>query len=140
MQFEVPGKPQGKQRARVSIRGGYARAYTPEETASYENLVKLCYRQEAMAQGASIITRDKSVWIDIDAKYEIPKSFSKKKRDEALTGVLYPHTKPDIDNVVKIICDALNGVAFIDDSQVVSVQATKRYANAPSVTVTIHSF
>lgn len=41
--FTVLGQPQGKARAKVSMRGGFARAYTPDKTAAYENLIKLCY-------------------------------------------------------------------------------------------------
>lgn len=136
MKFEVPGKPQGKQRVRVCVRGGYAKAYTPEETASYENLIMLSFKA---SNESYLIPRGTPVRIRIDAIYAVPKSFSKKRTNEALNGNLKPLTKPDIDNVAKVVCDALNGVAYDDDSQVVEIVATKIYGNVPKLVVNIES-
>ncbi len=132
--FEVPGKPQGKQRARVCVRGGYARAYTPDDTASYENLIKLCFKA---ACGTHPIERGIPIKMHIKAFYEIPKSFSKKKTDEAVRGLVNPLTKPDVDNIAKIVCDALNGIAYIDDSQIIMITAQKEYSLIPKIVVSI---
>ena len=78
MRFEVLGKPQGKQRARVTTRGGYAMAYTPEKTATYENLICLTY-MSVKGSGQSPLW-DVPLVVNITAYYEIPKSFSKKRR------------------------------------------------------------
>lgn len=112
MRIEVYGQPQGKQRARVCVRGNFARAYTPEKTASYENLINLSYIQAL--KGAPSPYWDKPVRISILAIYQIPKSFSKKRTAEALDGLIRPQVKPDIDNVIKVVCDALNKVAYDD--------------------------
>ncbi len=138
MRFEVLGKPQGKQRAKVSTRGGFARAYTPEETVSYENLIRLSYATAHNDGETSFM--DKPLTVEIIAHYAIPKAFSKKKRGEALAGTVRPQTKPDIDNVVKVVCDALNGVAYRDDTQVIRINAEKRYGEEPKLEITINEF
>ena len=129
IRITVPGQPQGKGRARVCLRGGYARAYTPDSTAAYENLIKLAYGN----RGISVVP----VELTITAYYRIPKSFSKRKRAEALSGAVRPQTKPDIDNVVKVVCDALNKVAYNDDTQVVKIVAEKYYGETPVLVVEI---
>lgn len=130
--FTVPGQPQGKGRPRFAVNGGYARAYTPERTASYENLVKLSYQREygqTMTAGA--------LKMAIRAYYTMPSSWSKKRRLAALNREIYPVVKPDMDNIVKVICDALNGIAYLDDKQIVSLEMYKRYDVAPRVEVLI---
>lgn len=135
MRIEVYGQPQGKQRARVCMRGGFAKAYTPETTASYENLINLSYIQAL--NGAPSPYWDKPVRIRIQAIYQIPKSFSKKRTAAALDGLICPQVKPDIDNVVKIVCDALNKIAYKDDTQVVEIAACKLYGVEPMVRIDI---
>ena len=129
IRITVPGQPQGKGRARVCLRGGYARAYTPDSTAAYENLIKLAYGN----RGISVVP----VELAVTAYYRIPKAFSKKKRNEALSGHMRPQTKPDIDNVVKVVCDALNKVAYNDDTQVVKIVAEKYYGETPGIVIEI---
>lgn len=116
----------GKQRART-LKTGYS--YTPEQTVNYENLVKMIYRENGgpYMEGA--------VSAEILVVYDVPKSTSKKKRSLMLDGSIYPTKKPDIDNIQKIIFDALNGVAYKDDTQIVSVSARKKYGERPFVQV-----
>ena len=108
--FTVPGEPTGKARPRV-VRG---HAFTPEKTVLYENLIKTEYERQC---GRAIF--EGPVGVTVIAYYSIPKSDSRKKRDLKINGALRPMKKPDADNVLKCICDALNGVAFVDDAQVV---------------------
>lgn len=75
--------------------------------------------------------------VRIAAYYDIPKSTSKSKRQQMLSGILLPTKKPDIDNIAKCILDALNGVAFHDDTQVVKLCMEKFYAEKPRVEVEI---
>lgn len=128
----IPGQPQGKARARTVTRGGVVRSYTPPKTADYEKMVAFCYR----TQGGRYYSDD-PVRLHIAAFYEIPKSWSRKKRDEAAASDLLPTVKPDCDNCIKIIADALNGVAYADDKQIISVNLTKRYSREPRVEVHI---
>lgn len=130
--FMVPGEPVGKGRPRVVRRGGFTQTYTPEKTASYENLVKL----EFQRQGGRML-KDGPVFLSIQAWCGIPKSVSKRKREAMMGGLIRPTKKPDCDNVAKTIADALNGLAWRDDSQVVSLLVVKRFGEEPGVEVTI---
>ena len=75
------------------------------------------------------------VWINAD--FRIPKSVSKRKREAMVAGHIRPTRKPDADNIAKVVCDALNGLAWHDDSQVVMLHVEKRFAEEPEVCVTI---
>lgn len=73
----------------------------------------------------------------ITAFYPIPTSWSKKKRTAAIGGAIRPTVKPDADNVLKVICDALNGIAYADDKQIVEAAVRKFYVMEPAVVVEI---
>ncbi len=133
VEFTIPGAPQGKGRPRFSTAGGFVKTYTPAQTASYENLVKLEYERQVgkrFDDGAAIS-------MHIRAYFDIPKSVSKKKREQMLNGEIRPTKKPDADNILKIIADSLNGVAYKDDSQIVYCAVRKAYSDEPRVTVRI---
>lgn len=124
--FEVPGEPQGKARPRI-LRNG--RAYTPKKTADYEKAIRKAY-QKAGGQLTELPVR-----VMIFANYSIPKSTTKAKRARMLSGELRPTKKPDLDNIAKAVCDALNGVAYKDDAQVCTLVVEKHYKAEPSVHV-----
>ena len=130
--FEIVGEPQGKGRPRFSTRGGFVKTYTPEKTASYENFVKVCYLNKYKGQKL-----DGDIIAEITAYFSIPKSFSKKKRSEAIEGKIKPTKKPDTDNIAKTILDSLNEIAFDDDKQVVALLVKKIYGEEAKVVVTL---
>ena len=131
MEFRIPGKPQGKARHRLTRTG---HSYTPQKTVDYENLVKECYE---LANGEWFAIEP--LQMEITAYYGIPKSTSKKDRERMLSGELFPTKKPDADNIAKIICDALNKVAYKDDSQIIKLIVNKKYADEPKVIVEIEA-
>lgn len=131
--FLVPGKPVGKGRPRAAKRGKHITLYTPEATAIYESTVALVASQ-AMA-GQPLITAPVDVVMRI--MLPVPASWSNRKRDAALGGSLIPTTKPDMDNVIKAIFDAINGVVWGDDTQVADLQVRRRYGAVPGVSVII---
>ena len=118
----ILGRPQGKQRVRVVKCNGRIHSYTPKETINYEQEIKTTYKALNNPNFGS-----KPVSLYILATYPIPKNFPKKKKEMCLEEEIYPCVKPDMDNVVKIVSDALNGVAYCDDKQVVQVLARKVY-------------
>lgn len=124
----VYGKPVGKGRPKFSSRGGFVRAYTPKTTADYEAKVAKAYTDK---YGASEPC-EKPIVVSIQAVFPIPSSFRKAEKEKARKGLIKPTKKPDIDNIIKIILDGLNGVAFKDDSQVTMVHASKKYYNGDS--------
>ena len=75
--------------------------------------------------------------MEIDAYYQIPKSTSKTKTLQMANKSILPIVKPDLDNIVKIICDALNDIAYHDDSQIVAVTVKKFYSLDARVEVSI---
>lgn len=125
MQFIVEGKPQGKARARTfyNSREGKMKSITPAQTKSYEDLIRWKYK----AAGGKYYG-EKTLQVNIEAFYPIPKGFSKAKVNDAIDGKLRPTTKPDCDNIIKVVLDALNSVAYYDDKQVLSVSCSKFYA------------
>lgn len=118
--FFVPGKVQGKARPRFSSRSGTV--YTPGKTKSYERQIAEAYEAQhgPCFEGA--------VMVVIEAVFSIPKSWTRAKKAEAMAGKL-PPGKPDIDNILKVVLDGLNCVAYEDDKQVVLTQCKKVYAD-----------
>lgn len=127
--FTVPGPPQGKARARTTRYG----TYTPENTVLYENLIKIMYRQTSKR----IFNNKEPLEVTIYAYFEPTKSTSKKLRKQMLDGAVYPTKKPDADNIGKVVCDALNGIAYVDDTQVIHLDVYKQYADVARVEVLI---
>ena len=130
--FEIEGKIKGKGRPRFTNYGRFVKTYTPTETASYENLIKLQFKISCGDWYSELPLKMK-----ITAIHGIVKSASKKDRAKMLDGDLKPTKKPDADNIVKIICDALNGVAYKDDTQVVELEIKKVYGELEKVVVEI---
>ena len=131
--FTVPGDVVGKGRARAVRRGKFISHYTPTKTVNYENLVKMAASD---AMGDNLLFQ-KAVKLDLLILVTPPASWSNKKRMAALQGQIYPTTKPDVDNVLKAICDACNGVVFEDDKQVVHCSAIKKYSEKSGAVVMI---
>ncbi len=134
--FTVPGKPQGKARARTfyNPKTKGMSSMTPEKTVLYENLIATCYLQEA---GDERFSDDAYLKVRIQAFYEIPKSSTKTKKAAMAAGEILPDKKPDIDNIAKAVLDALNEVAYRDDAQVVELQMRKKYSDRPRLEICI---
>ncbi len=125
----IPGKAQAKQRPKFNRYSG--RAYTPEQTVSYENWVRDCYMKGLFTDKEKEVDNkptDKPIKVDIRMYVEIPQSKSKKQKEKMLNGEIEPCVKPDVDNVAKSILDALNGFAYKDDKQIIELNIKKEYA------------
>ena len=133
IRFTIPGPPQGKGRARATVRGGFARLYTPQKTVAYEGLV--AHQAQIAMEGRPLI--EGPVQLDLLIRCAVPASWSQKKQRAALEGRIFPAVKPDADNIVKAIGDACNGVVWRDDVQAVDGAWRKRYAEVPGVVVTV---
>lgn len=140
VRFVVEGEPTGKGRPRFVTRynpvtkKSFGQAHTPKETLVYENLVKVEY--SAQTDGFRF---DDAAMLDMRvlAFYGIPKSKSKKIKEKMIKGEIRPTKKPDCDNVLKIIADSLNMVAYKDDTQIVDAQIRKFYSERPRVEIII---
>jgi Holliday junction resolvase RusA-like endonuclease len=125
--FTVPGEPQGKARART----GKGFSYTPEKTVIYENLIKISYSQVCK----TIFEPGKPLEMVVRAYYSIPKSYTKGKRLAAKHNIIRPTKKPDADNVLKVVADALNKTAYDDDTQIVRAVVEKYFGEVARVEV-----
>jgi len=126
----IPGKPLGKQRPRV-LKNGIT--YTPKETVNYETYIKQLFATEHKLHKPF----EGPVKMQITAYFPIPASTSKTKKASMEQGHIKPTVKPDVDNICKIITDALNGLAYLDDKQIVECTIQKCYSSIPRVQVTI---
>ena len=140
IQFTVYGEPQGKGRPRFVARynpatkKSFGQAHTPEKTIVYENLI----RTEYSLQTKNFRYPDDAMLdMRIMAYYGVPKSVSKKKKALMLEGKIRPTKKPDMDNVLKVVADSLNQVAYKDDTQIVDAQCRKFYSVKPRIEVII---
>ncbi|RJQ28374.1 RusA family crossover junction endodeoxyribonuclease [Candidatus Parcubacteria bacterium] len=133
LRFTIPGEPKAKQRARSFQRGSFRGTYTPKETVNYENHVKACFT----AEHPDWTPTEMDVELSVTAFWPPLKSWlkSKKKMAFVVQELIRRHSKPDWDNVGKIISDALNGIAYRDDSQVTDAHTRKRYSPRPRVEV-----
>lgn len=129
-EFTVEGNPVGKSRPRW----GNGHMYTPKLTSQYEQLIKsYFYEKYGMAQKPLVAP----VGVRLKIVYPIPVSTSKANSRKMLSGVTAAVCKPDLDNVIKIVLDALNGIAYKDDSDIIAVSATKEYGKVPRVEIQI---
>jgi Holliday junction resolvase RusA-like endonuclease len=124
--IDMPGPPRGKGRPRFARATG--RAFTDARTRSYEGDLR-AYATEAM-RGREIIAGP--VLLKMVAIFPVPTSWSRKKRAAALAGSVRPTVKPDLDNILKLT-DALNGVVWRDDAQVVTATQMKVYGERPAL-------
>lgn len=129
IRFTVLGEPKAKQRPKM----GKGFTYTPKQTVEYENWVKQCYLTSDGHEGFL----EHQIHAKIEAYFSIPKSVTKKNRELMLNNEIRPTKKPDADNIAKSILDSLNGIAYHDDSSIVSLEVEKYYSEVPRVEVTL---
>ena len=130
--FEVDGDPVPKSRPRFARRGNFVQTYTDAKTIDYETHVAMKARQ---AIGASEPLQG-ALTVFLYLRYLIPPSYSKKRKEACLRGVEYPK-KIDIDNVYKSITDAMNGIVYTDDSQIVEAHIKKVYAESAGANIMV---
>ena len=135
--FIVDGRVQPKQRPRVyrNKYTGRVQTITPQETVDYENNVKASF-YEACDGEKFFLTG--AVQMTVNVYVAIAKSTPKKTREKMLTGEIKPITRTgDLDNLYKAITDALNGVAYPDDSQIIDATIRKFYGEQARAEITI---
>ena len=125
--FIIEGEPHGKGRHRTTRTG---HTYTPPKTVAYESKVKACYMERTIGEALQGPLK-----ATIEAYHTIPKSKSKKTKEEMRENLIRPTKKPDADNVSKSVLDALNGLAYKDDSSVVELMVSKYWADEGFVKV-----
>ena len=128
----IPITPESKQRPGFTK---FGKAYTPKKTRDYEKKISDYFSSHL---NVGTFNKDVPIVVNLIFGMPIPKSTSKKRVKVMLEGAIKPTKKPDIDNMQKAVLDALNGLAWEDDSQIVKVTAEKEYAVNPYVHLYVH--
>lgn len=124
VQFSIPGRPRAKQRPRSGDRG----FYTPKETEAEEAFIRKLGSKSMQGRAPMV----GPVALRLVAVFEMPASWPPR----VLEMRLLPHvSKPDLDNIEKLVLDALNGVVYADDAQICEVHKFKRYGEGERVDV-----
>ncbi len=121
VKIEIEGNPIGKQRAR---HGPYG-FYTPKNTAAWEKMAGAIAKKAMI--GKKILKEPVSLCII--ARFEIPKTWPKWKKKLAVAGCIKHTGKPDADNIIKILCDSMNGIVYEDDCYVDVINIHKLYCS-----------
>ncbi len=135
--FIVEGRVQPKQRPKVYRNRftGQPHAVTPKETRAYEEKVRGAYIDAVEGQDVKL---EGALSMTVNIYCQIPKSTPKKTKTRMICGDIRPATYTgDIDNLFKAISDALNGLAYDDDSQIVEGVVRKFYSETARAEITI---
>lgn len=139
VKLTILGEPVGKQRPRYSTYNGYVRTYTPQKTINYESLIAHEYNEK---YGKLMFDRDTPIHAHIYAYFPLSKTdfgkkgLNKNGREKVNMGFCTKHL--DIDNIVKVVLDALNSICYVDDKQIVGVIAFKKWTlETPRVEITL---
>ncbi|MBR3171941.1 MAG: RusA family crossover junction endodeoxyribonuclease [Lachnospiraceae bacterium] len=136
--FSVPGPPQGKARARtVRTKKGDSVSFTPARTEYYEYRILNAFLFEAGNPKELVFAKGVPVRIRITAYYKPAARTTKKDMIKIQNGEKFPTRKPDADNIVKAVLDALNGSAYYDDAQVIEITVRKLFSFDEGLTVTV---
>jgi len=130
--FTVDGDPVPKGRPRFARRGQFVQTYTDAKTIDYETQVAMRARH---ALGATN-PLETALTVFLYLRYAVPASYSKKRKEACLLGLEYPK-RIDIDNVYKSITDAMNGIVYLDDSQIVEAHIKKVYAEQSGANIMV---
>lgn len=133
-EFEVPGTIKGKGRPRVNSYTGMI--YTPTTTKDYESLIE----QYFILKYPKFKTLEGRLAVNIIATFNIPKSTKKADKEKMAENEISPIKKPDIDNIVKIILDAMNKFAFKDDTQITKLNVEKLYGEEEKIQIEIEEY
>jgi len=134
IEFRVPGEPKGKGRPRFSRLGKFTKTYTDAKTKMYEEKIASAARLHIYPNEPL----ETPLSITLILHVGVPKSYSKNRTTDCLTGKEWPTKKPDLDNVAKAFLDAMNGIVYKDDVQVIRLHVYKKYSIDPHVHITVH--
>ena len=132
IEFIVPGIPVPQGRPRFVKMGNLVKVYDPQKSVNYKKLIK-----EAAEKYKPLNLIEEPVDLILFFSLPIPKAFNKAKRKLALDYDIFPLGKPDVDNLAKGVIDALTGIIWKDDSQIIYLGVGKGYGEEPSVEIEI---
>ncbi len=136
----IPGNPlpQGRPRFHAGrTTGGGGRAYDPPKSRQEKQRIRMEVVLYMRSQRVAML--DCALCVSLQFFLPIPKSFTKNRHAAAHEGYIVPITKPDLDNLAKLVLDACNGVLFLDDRCIVDLVLSKRYSNDPRVVIMVEA-
>ena len=133
--FSLTGEVRGKGRPRATVRGGYARLYTDALTRKYEQSIRDVAQRHMMGRKPL----DGPLSVSFQFRLEPPRSMSKRQRARVLSGEDPYFGRIDADNMIKAAQDAMNGVIWLDDVQIVRLWATKVAAEVPGIDIRVEA-
>jgi Holliday junction resolvase RusA-like endonuclease len=132
--IRVPGKPQAWERAgQLRKRGKPTIHYTPSATRNYKTAIGLVASRAMAGREPSKFP----IFLSVTFCLPIPSSWPRREKESALAEERLPTSRPDLDNFAKGVKDALTGIAYADDAQVVILQLRKVYAAIPSTEIQV---
>jgi Holliday junction resolvase RusA-like endonuclease len=134
VEIRLDGPPRGKGAGRACTTAHGARIFTDDKTRKYEAQLRFAAQQEM----AGRLPIPDPVMVRVQARFQIPTTFSKKKRADALAGLVWPAIRPDCENVAKAL-DGLNGIVWQDDRQIVIELISKVYGEQPGLTIVVET-
>lgn len=136
MKLIIYADPVAQGRPRFTSKGGFARAYDPAKSRDYKDYIRIAAAEQLHGQPPY----KEAVALSVRVYRQIPKSMPKKNRPIAESGLLRPTSKPDLDNYVKGIKDALKSICWEDDSQIVAYVPPfgKYYSETPRIEVEVY--
>lgn len=135
VQMALPFEPVPKGRPRFHVFRGRVHTFTPQKTKEFEYCVAEYYKGAA---GGCYFAKGVPITVSMIFGMPMPASTSKKRKADMLEDIIKHTVKPDCDNLIKAILDALNGVAWYDDAQIVTLHVQKKYVETPNIYITIH--
>ena len=130
--FEIDPVAQARPRAVRMGRG--VRMYDPKKTADFKKQLHL------LALAKHVVPLQEALSVEIWFYRQIQTSISKKERLRRTTGQVRPTVKPDTDNYIKSTLDALNGILWRDDAQIVDLTAHKFYSDNPRIEIELEEY
>ena len=133
IEFIIEGKVKPKQSFRYTR---FGHKYTPRDVKQYARDIQYSFYAKYPKWLPSMFF-EKPLRAEIEVFIKMPQSFSKNKKQRAIAGEIRPLIKPDVDNCTKNIFDALNGIVYPDDKQIVELSVAKYYSDTEFVKVRI---
>lgn len=135
MRFEFDIAPVEQARPRATRMSKGVRMYDPKKVAIFKRQLGMLAKQQMLDRGLDPF--DGPLEVRMEFHRPVQASISKKERARRLSGVHRPIVKPDLSNYIKALEDALNGILWVDDNLIISLEAKKYYAEQPHLTVEV---
>lgn len=140
LKFVVEGESIGQGRPRFSARGGFVRAYDPKKSSEGKSAVRLVAQEAIKTQGWAYPSPDMPISVGIISYRKIGTGRQRWFWKAASMGLVVPLSKPDVDNVEKLILDAMTGVVYPDDKQVFCVTNSKTFSDNPRTEILVTGY